>query len=251
MGLRADEPAPAAAYEMGWSNLVQMAGELTLNTPPPAFLQQEDTPVLSSLETSENAVGAGTVCFSKGLVDLINAIAHAKALDDDKRGFLKAYVVSLSTNGSGPSVPSPRFTDPQKAWSADMVNTQKGYFNQIGGGLMAIQLACVQLGYHRNHAPPQGTSAKKPVPLIASLTAAEWHRALLTGVTNAIMIGYNTPGLVAFYQTLDQVKPKPAWMDYFLPPDARISKIVRELKNVEDDLLQKDNDLFRIRNFVH
>ena len=246
----AGEGTTPGGYEMGSSNLMQMAEEMALGTPRPAFLQTEDIPILSPVTAPETGSNSGTVCFSKGFVDLVNHVAHAKALDDDTRGFLKAYVAFLSTNGHGTPVPPPSFPDVQKAWSADTVNTQMGYFNQIGAGLMAVELACVKLGYHRKHVAPAGASTDKPTPLKASLTPREWQTALLTGATNAIMTGYNTPGLIAFYRALDQVKPKPAWADYFLPPNANVNKIARDLRLVEDTMLQKDNDLLRTPNLL-
>ena len=79
----------------------------------------------------------------------------------------------------------------------------------------------------------------KPAALSDSLSVADWRLAVLTGASNAVMNGYFTPGLVAFYLALDEMKVKPPWVRYFVPAGAKLGKLAKEIRWVEEDLLEK------------
>lgn len=238
-------------YETGLTNLMQVVEELDEKSQQPIYLEKEETPVLTVAASRGGDGGPGTVCFSKGFVDLVNYMAHAKAVDEQKKGVLRGYVEHLAGRTSAVPVP-PAFPSPEKAWTSDTINSQMGFFNQIGAGLIAVEMACVQLGYSRKYAGQLAVAGAMPASLSQSLSPADWRMAVLTGATNAVLKGYFTPGLAAFYQALDDMKTKPSWLHYFVPPGVKLSKMASDLGWLEDVLLDKgSSNLLKSRHRMH
>ena len=231
--------SPPVEYQMGVTNLFKIAEDLGATSQSLLYLENEESPVLTVVEGKTGLAGASLICFSKGFVDLVNHLAHAKAVDQQKKGVLRRYAEHLSSRASEPVLVPPAFPDPEKAWTVDTINSQVGFFNQIGAGLIATEMACVSLGYVRNFADQSARTGGPPPPLNQLLDLADWRRTVLAGATNAVLKGYYTPGLAAFYEVLDEMKTKPAWVRYFVPPRVTRSNLAKDLRWLEDGLLQK------------
>ena len=59
--------------------------------------------------------------------------------------------------------------------------------------------------------------------------------AVKFGTRNALDIGYGIEGAKALYDSIDQMKTRPEWTEYFLPKKISVRKLKRSLKRIEDD----------------
>lgn len=241
-GVEWQEGAPV--YETGWAAMVKLGITLQRNLPPEYRSQVHARPV--NIETDimpfvrlEEMVNPNTsekmACLfvSVGFVDLVNNVAHAKAIDRIEKGYFKNYILSLAReNGQTELRPPPRMSDP-RFWTDRVVNEQQSNFNQIVGGVIASKLAHYYLGHCRKYGRQLGAGDGKPLPINSCLSAEDWNDALKYGINNALSCGYGVEGVEAFFEGIDMMPERPAWTLYFLPATVKAAKVNKELEKWE------------------
>src|SRR5688572_10633627 len=158
LGVLAAMPVSAAEssnrYDTGFSTLQRIAGDLhralavekraellgtavLLETPTTPYLQLRST-------NSTNS----QVFVSQGLIDVLNYVSHAKAVDQVDSGFYEKAVEGLAHHrGTGlRGLPQPTHTN---AWAFNTMNWQMSHFNQMAAGLTAVQMAHHYLGHYK------------------------------------------------------------------------------------------------------
>jgi hypothetical protein len=87
------------------------------------------------------------VWISAGFIDLVNHLAHAKAIDKIEKGYFLKYVLLLAQeSGEKEMKPLPNDENP-KYWTENMLNEQQSNFNSIVGIITGIKLAHHTLGH--------------------------------------------------------------------------------------------------------
>ena len=175
------------------------------------------------------------VFISVGLVDLVNNVAHAKAIDKIEKGFFDKYVVSLSQEtGEKELRELPKLAD-KRYWTDDMMNEQESNFNQMAGTLLAIELSHHYLGHYKKYADKLKDPQGNPVPINTLLTEAEWQNSMKAGALDALNSGYGVEGIKSFYDSIEKMPKRPAWTVYFLPSFAKVSKLKKDLQRIENN----------------
>lgn len=173
------------------------------------------------------------VFISVGFVELVNYVAHAKAIDAVEKGFFQNYVLSLASAVAEKGIPQlPRITD-RRWWTDPMVNAQESDFNQMVGIVLAIEIAHHYLGHYAKYRDRLVNSNGVHVPINQLLEPKEWENAVKTGAKNALRCGYGVEGVLALYEAIEKMPQRPAWTVYFLPSWAKVAKLKRDLKRIE------------------
>jgi len=241
-GAEGRETAPM--YKTGWGAMVKLGITLQRNLPSEYRSQVHARPV--NIETDvmpfvrlEEMVNPNTsqklacVFVSVGFVDLVNNVAHAKAIDRIEKGYFKNYILSLSReNGQRQLQPLPGISDP-RFWTDRMMNEQESNFNQIVGGVIGTKLAHYYLGHCRKYSNQLGEGDGKPLPLNSYLSLKDWDDALQHGMNNALSCGYGVEGVEVLFECIDNMPERPAWTLYFLPPTVKVAKVNKELEKLE------------------
>jgi hypothetical protein len=178
------------------------------------------------------------VYVSAGLVDLLNCLSHARALEVKDRKAFSRYVAGLRlANGTLPEVEPVSNTE---GWSFETMNHQASFFNQMAGGLMAVEMAHHYLGHYAKYQSRLKDAQGNPVPINRLVTPQEWHEAVVKGARNALDCGLSVEGLKLVLETLEQKETRPAWSIHFVPEQANLAKIKRALTSMEKDFFMID-----------
>lgn len=244
-------PSSLGAYELGYAQVARLGGELAAALPPkvhrlaPAetlLLGPMRLPFLASAPPSNNAPPTA-VLVSQGFVDLLNRLAHARAHDEAEAGFLVRYAARIGSDAGLTLAASPVLTLPPEAWSFQTLNRQASCFNQMAGGLIAIDRAHHYLGHYRKHAVALTRGESTPPPINTLVSESEWRKAVLAGAENALACGLATDGLRSLFASLEKMSPRPAWAAYFLHPQADVKKVAKDLVRLERNFFMLDGKL--------
>lgn len=233
----------ASRYGTGYSNLVAIAQDLLGALEPaqrarfyPVPLWRADDPV-PGIRPTVWRVGTQqlwAVEVSAGLIDLLNFLSHAKAIDGVDRGFYRKCVASLAVPIGEAGLPALPISH-RKAWAFDTLNHQVSHFNQMAAGLLALQMAYHRLGYYQKYLASQVPADGRPAPIAVLATYPEWLEAVTKGANHALKCGFGIDGLCALFEAFDKLPNRPAWTFEFLPPGARAPKLRRQLVRTEHD----------------
>ncbi len=115
------------------------------------------------------------VSVSTGFIDLLNHIAHAKAIDRIQSGYLRQYVAGLVRAGATNPPPPPNLED-RRYWTEAVLSDQASLFNQMVGMTVALQLSHQYLAHVAKHATqcPHGAC----VPINNFLDPNEWDASV-------------------------------------------------------------------------
>ncbi len=182
------------------------------------------------------------VWLSAGFIDLVNLIAHAKAIDLKQKGFLLKYVVLLAQeSGEAEMKPLPNDTNP-KFWTDDMLNEQLSNFNSIVGMVVGISLAHHYLGHYEKYKDRLTDAQGHIVPINAIVSDAEWDAAVAKGARNALDAGCTIEGVLPFFECFDKMPKRPAWAAYFIPDRIKYPKLKKDLERIQKKFFQGDTD---------
>jgi hypothetical protein len=205
----------------------------------PVSIQQNAVPILrlteDSATTSQRKVGI--VLVSTGFIDLVNRIAHAKAIDRVEKGYFAKYLQAWPSDASSTAMPAlPNGSDP-KFWAEEIMDQQTTYFCQMMGTALGIKYANYCLGQYAKYAAKLGGPGPDTLPLNKFLTSAEWETALAAGAKNALACAYGVDGIVTLFECVDGMAKRPEWTLFFAPDSSvvKLSKLKRELTKVEKD----------------
>jgi hypothetical protein len=165
------------------------------------------------------------------LIDVLNYVSHAKAVDNVDAGFFTKAINSLASE-NGTRLAALYQPTHKKSWAFNTMNWQLSHFNQMAAGLIAIDMAHHYLGHYSKYASRLG-DAKKPVPFYSVLSQKEWREAVLAGSRHALDCGLAPEGLVVLYDAITRMPQRPSWAVHIMPSTAEVSILRLELKRVE------------------
>lgn len=239
-----DTGRPSRAYPSGFSMALKLGGELCEALPQKfagqldaraIALQPQDLPLIVPIVTKEEHGVARQVCLSAGLIDLVNHLCHAKAIDRVQPGYFNQYVSNLSRACAGdPAAPPPSIVD-ARFWTDSVMNEQLGYFNQMMGMLMAINMSHHYLGHVAKYSAKLAGSGAKLEAINDFLTPDEWEVSLKAGAVDALSCALSTEGLRVLLNAVEKMPTRPAWAAYIVPQNADFKKLDKELQGLEDD----------------
>src|SRR5437016_7760631 len=124
----------------------------------------------------------------------------------------------------------------RNGWSFPIMNRQAGYFNQMAGSAIGIQMAHVCLGHYQKYAAQLLDARNQAVPLGRVISPAEWREAVMMAARNGMDCGLAVDGLKIFLESIDKMPLRPPWRVYFIPDAVtgkEISRINRELEQMQ------------------
>jgi hypothetical protein len=237
---RGSQPAPPA-YETGAADVAKIHADLLRALDPKKRTGLSAQPVLlAEARAPLFALGAdGAVRYSPAFLDLMNRLAHARAIDAVEPGFLPRYLDALAAAPA--HAPLPELPPSARAWEFDVANHQRSFFNQMTGATLAVCLAHHYLGHARKYesrlAPAEGGV---PAPIKPLLSPSEWNDAVLKGAKNALDCGLAVEGLQTILTGLSAMKTPPSWTACFVPPRADAPKLNKQLARLEKDFFLAD-----------
>lgn len=244
----AAEAVPSGAYELGYAQVARLGGELASALPPKArklapgetvHMGQMKLPFVASAPPADGQPPKA-VLISEGFVDFLNRLAHARAHEEAEAGFLVRYATRLGSDAGLTLAANPVLTLPETAWNFQTLNRQASCFNQMAGGLVAIDRAHHYLGHYRKHAAALARGEAAPPPINTLVSESEWRKAVLAGAENALACGLATDGLRSLFASLESMSPRPAWAAYFIHPEANVKKVSKDLLRLERDFFMLD-----------
>jgi hypothetical protein len=229
-------------YETGYKAIMKLGVDLHKALDPkfrnqihsqPISLETDVTPFVRPVEYPDDSRPLRMVFISVGFVDLMNNVAHAKAINQVEKGYFERYVTSLSQENGDLSLRDlPRLTD-SRFWNLDVMNEQLSTFNQMVGMVLAIDLSHHYLGHYKKYESSLSDERTKTVAINNLLTEKEWEDSVRVGMFNAIESGLGVEGVKALYEAIDKMPTRPTWTAYFLPSNVNVSKLLKTLEKYE------------------
>jgi len=176
-----------------------------------------------------------SVFLSVGFFDLVNYVAHAKAIDKVKKGYFEKYILSLAQESGEKELREPPDLANSRYWQDDTMNEQLSNLNQIVAEVLAINFAHYYLGHYQKYAAQLADPQGKPVPISRLLTEKEWDEAIKYGVWNALNCGYGIDGVKALFDSIEKMPKRPSWTAYFLPETVKVSRLKKDMERIERD----------------
>jgi hypothetical protein len=187
-------------------------------------------PITTSVERNQNRVSC-QIGVSVAFVDLLNHIAHAKAIDRIRPGYFEQYTATLARQSFGATIPvAPDITDP-RFWTDEIMSEQMSYFNEMIGMTMAINLSHQYLGHFIKYAPQM--SAAKLRPINNLLTPSEWDVSVRQGARNALDCAIGTEGARALFEAIDKIPNRSGWTALIVPQNADLKELNKKLSSYE------------------
>jgi hypothetical protein len=254
ISVRADEDldpagsANAPTYkESGYSAMMRIGSELykTLDAKhqpkvhiQPISLDTDVTPFVKAVEYPDEDKPLRIVFVSVGFIDLLNNVAHAKAIDKIQKGYFEKYVLSLGQETGEKSLKElPNLSD-KRFWTEEVMNEQLSNFNQMVGMVVGMKLSHHYLGHYQKYHSQLADTGGKATSIFGLLTPNEWEQTLYAGARNALDAGYGVEGVKSLYEAIDKMPARPAWTSYFLPEKVKVSKVKKELERIESDFFK-------------
>lgn len=179
-----------------------------------------------------------TVQVSAGFIDLVNRIAHAKAIDTIQKGYMKGYVAALAASPGSDATVFPAHNDP-KFWTEEVMEEQKGCFAGMVSMVLAVNMSEVYLGQYDKH--KARLSQDSSAAFHDLLTEKEWDEAFTAGLKHAMAVGYMIDGNVAIVVALDALPAKPAWANSFFPTTKKLSQVKKSMQKLQGKFFAGDD----------
>ena len=202
--------------------------------PEPISVETDVTPAIRLAEFDEDNRNLGFVFVTVGFIDLVNNVAHAKAIDKVvKKGYFEKYVLSLAEESGEKELKGLPELDNPKFWGERVENEHRSNLRQMIGTAVAIKLAHHSLGHYKKYAAKLDDPSGKQPPINNLLTPAEWQEAMELGTRIALEGGCGIEGILALFEAIDKMPKRPEWTCYFLPAKASVKSIASEMKKIE------------------
>jgi len=238
-------------YKTGYSAMMKLGRSLyeqldekskTVISSQPISMDVDMAPFVRMLYYPEGDEGGKPlrgVWISAGFIDLVNHVAHAKAIDGKEKGYFQKYLLQLGAeSGEKELKPLPNDENP-KYWTEDMLNEQQSNFNSIVGIVVGIKMAHHTLGHFDHYKDKiQDKDGNRLAPINDIITDKEWEDAYKEGLYISLNAGCFIEGVLPFYEALDKLTPRPAWAVYFMPNKAKFAgKMKKDFAKFQDDYL--------------
>jgi len=237
----AAEDAPHA-YNTGYSQIMKLGRDLHAGLAPehreliaaqPISIETDPAPFAKLLYFDDQPKPVRGIWISAGFIDLVNYVAHAKAIDRREKNYFNRYIEILAAEtGAQPLRPLPDSANKQ-FWTEPMLNEQQGNFNSIVGLIVGMKLANHYLGHYDKYK----AELDRGTPINNLLSQSEWDETFRYGVGNALRAGCMTEGAVPFFEAFDKMKKRPAWTAHFLPDKTKFSSLRKEMENIQKRFL--------------
>jgi len=241
------QSADRVTYKTGYSSIMKLGRDIytalkpkykEMISPQPISIETDVTPSVRVLYYPDQPKPGRGVWISAGFIDLVNNVAHAKAIDRKEKAYFNRYIELLSRESGGKMLePLPNDSNP-KYWTDEMLNEQQSNFNSIVGTIVAIKLAHHYLDQYEKYKDKLTDKAGNPVPINTLLTQAEWEQAFKLGLRNALDAGCMIEGVVPFFEAFDKMKVRPPWAIYFLPEEIKFTKYKKETEKIQRKFLR-------------
>jgi hypothetical protein len=196
-------------------------------------IETSDAPVITPIEGGDDNKVLHEVSVSVGFLDLINHIAHAKAIDRIQPGFFQQYVLNLARQPAGDApVEAPNMVN-ARYWQDDVMNDQISYFNQMVGMTVAISLSHHYLGHYSKYASQM--LAGKLTPINNFIAPPEWEISVRLAALNSLDCALGTDGAKALFEAIDKMPSRPPWTAFIIPANTDIKKLNKQLAKYETD----------------
>jgi hypothetical protein len=199
--------------------------------PDPVEMEAMDAPVITPAMTDDATGKLGQVIISAGFIDLLNHVAHAKAIDRIQPGYFEQYACLLGRQTVNDTVPELfNMVDP-RFWTIGVMNDQMSYFNQMIGLTLAINLSHHYLGHYNQYASQM--LAGKLTPINNFIAPDEWETSVRVATLNSLDTGLATDGPRALFEVIDKMPKRPAWAAYLVPPATDLKMLNQRLTDYE------------------
>ena len=173
------------------------------------------------------------VTISQGFIDLLNHIAHAKAIDEIQPGYFTQYVSTLAQESANQNPPAPANLDDPRFWTDAVMSEQASLFNQMVSMTLAMNLSHYYLAHYAKYAAQIPDGRRQPINNF--IAADEWEASVRCATLNSLDCALATQGAKALFDFIDQMPRRPAWASYIVPPNVNIKKLNHELFRYEHD----------------
>lgn len=238
-------------YKTGYSAMRNLGRDLYKTLKPkyrafvhsePISLETDVTPFVKLVEYPDETKPMRMVFVSAGFVDLVNNVAHAKAIDKISKGYFEKYILSLAQESGEKELHElPNLSD-KRYWTEDMMNEQLSNFNQIVGTVVGIELSHHYLGHFKKYADKLTDAKGKPIPINTLLAPEEWEMSVRRGVRNALECGLASDGVKALYDAIDKMPKRPSWTIFFLPDNVKVPKLKKQMEKIDKDFFSGKED---------
>lgn len=231
-----DAPPPAHSYADGLT-VAQRIGETLCEAlppklgsqiePQPVTLLPREQPWIEPIALTDEKKVSREVSISRGLIDLMNRVAHAKAIERLQPGFFDGYVKIISS-ATGDRINMPEIVEP-RFWADEVIDEQASYFNQMVSILTAINLSHHYLGHYAKYADKLNAPGNGLASINQFLSPEEWEVSVKAGAANSLGCSLATDGARALFEAIDKMGHRPAWASYIVPPYADLKSLNKEL----------------------
>jgi hypothetical protein len=200
--------------------------------PEVVSMEQLEAPVIAPIRGNHR----GLLCqlsVSTGFIDLLNHIAHAKAIDRLQPGYFRQYVAHLAQEGANDHPVLPPNLDDSRYWTDAVMQDQASFFNQMISITLALNLSHLYLDHYDKYAAhmPDG----KPALINNFVALDEWKASVKCATLNSLDCALATEGAEALFDCIDQMPWRPAWTGYIVPQGVNIKKLNQQLSQYERD----------------
>jgi hypothetical protein len=234
-------------YKTGYSSIMKLGKDLQGALEPaqretisaqPISIETDVTPFVRLLYYQEEPKPIRGVWISAGFIDLVNNVAHAKAIDRNERNYFNRYIEIVARETGGQNLgPLPNDAN-RRYWTEELLNEQQSNFNSIVGMVVAIKLAHHYLGHYDKYKDHLTDNTGSAVPINNLLTPSEWEKAFNAGLKNALAAGCMIEGVIPFFEAFDKMKTRPAWAAHFLPDKTKFGKFRQEMEKMQKKYLE-------------
>ena len=239
----AAEREEARTYKTGYSSIMKLGKDIHAALKPehreviaaqPISIETDTTPFARLLYFPDQPKAVRGVWISAGFIDLVNHVAHAKAIDRKEKNYFNRYAEMLAQETGAQPLRSLPEVGNARYWTEEMLNEQQSNFNSIVGMVVGMKLANHYLGHYDKYRAKLNEEEKgQAVPINNLLTRAEWEEAFRHGVRNALRAGCMTEGVIPFFEAFDRMKKRPAWAGHFLPDGVKFSSMRKEMERMQ------------------
>lgn len=201
--------------------------------PEPISLETDLAPAIKLAEMAEDNKSLGYVFVTVGFLDLVENVAHAKAIDTIEKGYFDKYILSLAQETGEKEIKELPNIGNAKYWTEAIKNEHLSNFRQMVGTAVGVKLAHHFLGQYKKYAAKLEDSGGKRTPINNLLTPQEWDEALKGGVRLALEAGLGIEGIKGLYEAIDKMPKRPEWTTYFLPSTAKYKSMKKDLEKME------------------
>jgi hypothetical protein len=199
--------------------------------PIPVKVENMAAPVITPIAVNDGNKTRGGVFISEGYINLVNRLAHAKAIDKIQPGYFQQYLLQLARESGSGSMPEPPNIVDNRYWTDEVMNEQASYFNEMVSMTLALSLSHHYLGHYNQYASMM--LAGKLVPINNFITPASWEAGLQTATLNCLECAVPVRGGMALFEALDKMPTRPAWAAFIAPPAASLKNVSAQLKEYE------------------